>query len=239
MERGSLFFNGIIKVKKYIQATYRQLPLFIMATLFILGLLETNMAYLFLFIGGFLLFAGIWLSQAAFSFILGKYNSPTLNNWLTSPNGAIAGCSILGGSGRSAAIAGGSSVVTPSYYIGFLGFFFTYIFMNAYNLYIRPAPSGINQEKIDNRQYQAGMAMFICIALFIMFTLIRLFRFGACERPLGIVLGSGLGALFGYGWYNVLHSCGGDALSDLFGIIGRMVSANAKDENPVACVVTE
>jgi hypothetical protein len=236
---GSLFFNGLIKTKEIIQATYRQLPLFLISTLFILGILETNVAYLFLIIGCFMFFTSTWISQAVLSTIISSLKSPTLDKLFMSPNGGMIGCSILGGSGRSAAIAGGNTLVSPSYYIGFLGFFFTYIFMNAYELYARPAPSGANQEKVSNRQYQAGMSMFICVLLFLLFTFIRIFRFGSCERPLGGLLGLGIGMPLAYGWYKLLRTCGGNALSDMFGIIGRLVPTNAQDVNPVACVVTQ
>lgn len=237
----SLFFSGTIKAKELIHATFRQLPLFLVGTLFILGLIETNIAYLFLVIGSVLFIATTWASQALLSVIVSKINIPVITNLLMSPNGSMQGCSILGASGRAAAIAGGSSIVSPSYFIGFLSFFFTYIFMNAYALYERePTASSTStaaKEKIDNRKYQAGMAMFLCVLLFLLFSLVRMFRFSGCERPLGAALGIAIGIPMAIAWYNMLHYCGGDALSDLFGIIGRLVPTNAKDANPVACVV--
>jgi hypothetical protein len=241
----SLFFSGVIKAKELIHATFRQFPLFLMSTLFILGLMETNIAYLFLLIGSFLLISSTWLLQALFSFIVGKV--PKIANWFMSHNGSMQGCSILGGSGRAAAIAGGSGIVAPSYYIGFISFFFTYVFMNALALYQRQ-PATIEtesaKEKIDNRKYQAGMAMFLCVVFFLLFLAIRLFSFGGCELPVNKMAGGILILLnmtgaswLAVGWYNMLQYCGGDALSDLFGIIGRLVPTNAKDANPVACVV--
>jgi hypothetical protein len=236
----SLFFSGAIKAKELIHATFRQLPLFLIGTLFILGLIETNIAYLFLVIGSFIFIATTWMSQVILSFIVNRVNIPILTTLLMSPNGAMQGCSILGMSGRAAAIGGGSSIVAPSYFIGFLSFFFTYVFRNAYELYERePANAGDKaaKEKIDNRKYQAGMAMFLCILLFLLFSAIRMFRFGGCERPLGALLGMAIGIPLAMGWYNMLRYCGGDALSDLFGIIGRLVPTGAKDANPVACVI--
>lgn len=242
----SLFFSGVIKAKELIHATFRQFPLFMVGVLFILGLMETNIAYLFLVIGLFACTASTWLLQALFSFIVGK--APSLSNWFMSPNGSMQGCSILGSSGRAAAIAGGNSIVSPSYYIGFISFFFTYIFMNAKALYDRQ-PSSINgkaaQEKVDNRKYQAGMAMFLCVLFFVLFLGIRLVRFGGCEMPINkmaagilILLNITGASWLAVGWYEMLQSCGGDALSDLFGIIGRLVPTNSRDTNPVACVVS-
>jgi hypothetical protein len=236
----SLFFSGAIKAKELIHATFRQLPLFLIGTLFILGLMETNISYLFLVIGSFLFIATTWISQAVFSVLIPKLNIPLLTNLFMSPNGAMQGCSILGTSGRAAAIAGGSSIVAPSYFIGFLSFFFTYVFRNAYELYQREPASANDKaakEKIDNRKYQAGMAMFLCVLLFLLFSAVRMFRFSGCERPLGALLGMGIGIPLAMVWYNMLHYCGGDALSDLFGIIGRLVPTDAKNSNPVACVV--
>lgn len=241
-----LFFTGVLKTKELIHSTFRQFPLFLMATLFILGLMETNIAYLFLVIGLFMTLSATWGLQALFKFTVEKV--PYVANWFVSPNALMQGCSILGGSGRAAAVAGGSGVVVPSYFIGFISFFFTYIFINAYELYNRQ-PSTIEtesaKEKIDNRKYQAGMAMFLCVAFFLLMLIIRLIKFTGCELPINkkagiilILLNAGAAGTLAWSWYKALQYCGGDALSDLFGIIGRLVPTNAKDSNPVACVMT-
>jgi hypothetical protein len=242
----SLFFSGAIKAKELIHATFRQFPLFLIGTLFILGLIETNIAYLFLVIGSFICIAATWSLQAILSLIISK--TPSISNFFMSSNASMQGCSILGVSGRAAAIAGGSSIVVPSYFIGFISFFFTYVFINAFALYQREPVVSENskdiKEKVDNRKYQAGMAMFLCVVIFLLFLAIRLLRFGGCELPINKLAGfilillniagaSGLAT----GWYKMLQTCGGDALSDLFGIIGRLVPTNAKDVNPVACVM--
>ena len=238
----SLFFSGAIKAKELIHATFRQLPLFLIGTLFILGLMETNGAYLFFVIGSFAILPITWLFQAALSPIISKINSPKIVDLFMSPNGGMTGCSILGTYDRAVITSGGSSIVAPSYFIGYLAFFFTYIFLNALSLYDRTddvAPKDpATAEKIDNRKYQSGMTMFMCVAFFLLFSLIRLFKFSQCERILGAVLGIAIGIIFGILWNRALSACGGAALSDLFGILGRLVPTNAKDANPVACVVS-
>lgn len=238
----SLFFSGAIKAKELIHATFRQLPLFLIGTLFIFGLIETNVAYLFFVIGSFAFLSITWLFQAALSPIISKINSPKIVNLFMSPNGGMTGCSILGTYDRAAIISGGSSIVSPSYFIGYLAFFFTYVFLNALSLYDRTEQVSTTDkgtaEKIDNRKYQSGMTMFMCVALFLLFALIRLFKFSQCERIIGALLGTGIGIAFGILWNRALSACGGSALSDLFGILGRLVPTNAKDANPVACVVS-
>ena len=119
--------------------------------------------------------------------------------------------------------------------------------MNALALYQREPATIATQsakEKIDNRKYQAGMAMFLCVVFFLLFLTIRLVKFGGCELPVNKIAGAILIILnmtgaswLAVGWYKMLQTCGGDALSDLFGIIGRLVPTNAKDANPVACVM--
>lgn len=231
-----LLFDGLIKAKEIIQSTYRQFPLFITATIFFLGIIQTNSAYLFLSIGFFLFLFAIWLIQA----ILGSINftpGGKLERWLTIPSAGNLGCSILGSSGRTEALKGGRMLVAPSYYMGFLAFFFIYLFRNAYSLYNREYAADADKEKIANRQYQAGMAMFVICLLFVLFTIIRWQRFGACETLIGSLAGIAIGGSLAYGWFEALQSCGGDSLSDLFGIIGRLVPASAADATAVACVV--
>ena len=231
-----LFFDGVIKAKELIQATYRQFPLFISATIFFLGIIQTNSAYLFLTIGFFLFFFASWLFQAIFESTIIKSGN-WFENHLTIPTAGQLGCSILGGSGRAEAIKGGRMIVGPSYFMGFLAFFCTYVFRNAYALYNRPYAADADKEKIANREYQAGMAMFVVVVMFLLFTIIRFTRYRGCETVLGALLGILIGGPLAYGWYEALQSCGGDVLSDLFGIIGRLVPASAADATPVACVV--
>jgi hypothetical protein len=246
-----LLFSALAKTKELIQVTFRQLPLFLIGTLFILGLMETNTAYLFLVIGSFVCMALIWFLQALLSFIVGKANNQSITNFFMSSAASMQGCSILGLNvdERAAAIAGEKTIVTPSYYIGFISFFFTYVFRNAYDLYNR-TPDEVNnskeaQEKIDNRKYQAGMTMAFCIVFFLLFAMVRILKFSGCEMPpsiagriIGFVFTTGIGIGIANSWYSLLHQCGGDVLSDLFGIIGRIVPTNAADSNPVACVVS-
>jgi hypothetical protein len=239
----SFFFSGAVKAKELIQSTFRQLPLFLIGTLFILGLMETNVAYLFFVIGSFCFLSGTWLLQSILSMIINKINKPSITDLFMSPNGNMLGCSILGTSDRAAAMAGGSTMVSPSYFIGYLAFFFTYIFLNALALYNRTGDvSDSNKEvaeKVDNRKYQAGMSMFICVLFFIVFSLVRLIKFKQCERTIfGAVLGTGLGIGFAYSWNQLLNVCGGATLSDMFGILGRLVPPDTKNTNPVACVVS-
>jgi hypothetical protein len=238
----TLFFSGVVKAKEFVHASFRQLPLFLTATLFILGLMETNVAYLFFVIGIVTLTGLNWAFQALLNLIMPKLAAATKwewpLSWFTSSNGNLQGCSILGLPGRAAAIEGGRTIVAPSYFVSFIYFFFSYIALNAVDLYNRmPSdPSKSAKEKIDNRKYQAGMIIFICIVLSLFFFITRLINFHQCETIFGGLLGMGLGVGFGVGWHNLLNYCGASEISDLFGIIGRLVPANAKDANPVACI---
>jgi hypothetical protein len=236
------FFSGAVKAKEFVHASFRQLPLFLTATLFILGLMETNVAYLFFVIGIVALTGLIWGFQALLNPILPKLASATKWQWpitlFTSSNGNLQGCSILGLPGRAAAIEGGRTIVAPSYYMSFIFFFFSYIFLNGLDLYNRiPSdPSKAATEKIDNRKYQAGMIMFTCAAFVLAFGIARIIYFKDCETIFGHLLGLGIGIGMAVGWHNLLNYCGASEISDLFGIIGRLVPANAKDANPVACI---
>lgn len=224
----SVLLDGLLKTREFIQATFRQLPLFLVATLLFLGILETNVSYLFLTIGSVVLFGVIWVAQL----LLGKIDA--LMPYITSKEA----CSVLG-TALGPSLNQTTQIVAPSYYIGFLAFFFTYVFLNAYQLYSFPVPEKADTERVNNRIYQAGIAMFMCILLFLVFTIVRITKFGGCETVTGMVLGGVIGVPLAYGWYRLLRVCGGDAISDLFGIIGRLVPADTVNSTPVACMKTE
>jgi hypothetical protein len=237
---GSLFFSVLVKIKEYLQASYRQLPLYMMATLFALGIIQTNMAYIFFTLGCAALFTTIWGFQLILEMVLSKVSDPAKRNLFTIPGGTT-GCSILSLFGKASDTE--ISLVTPSYFIGFLAFFASYIISNAVHLYTRDPPTlGKDADpelqkdlnaKVDNRKQHATIIMILVSAFTIVFTGIRLIWFRSCERAVGVILGGIIGTGVGIGWFQFLDNCWGSAFSDLFGITSRI---NVSMKEPMACV---
>ena len=236
---GSLLFTAIIKVKEYLQASYRQLPLYIMATLFVMGVLQTNMAYMFFTLGCGALFGIIWVIQAILELLL-KDATPE-RKALFMVDGKSTSCNIL--SSLTSLSDAGPALVTPSYYIGFIAFFATYILSNAVHLYTRTPPDvapdadpELKKEvdaKVDNRKKHAIIIMTFVSLFTVIFLLIRLFYFKGCEKVIGVISSILIGTTVGYSWFAILNACWGNAFSDLFGITSRI---NVSKTDVVACV---
>jgi hypothetical protein len=234
------FYEFVATLKDFLYVGYLKFPMIITGTLMILGLAQVNTAYLFLTLGIFALFFGVFLLQLLFSALT---VSDELRPWLAKPTREV--CSILDEGATKLFSAPsttrvdplkGMTLVTPSYYLSFVIFFFSYIFFNALHLYNKdPGPAAAsNPDGVNNRQYQAVIGMILCIVALLAFLVIRYYFF-SCETGLGFILSLPAG-YFAYLWYSILVDCGEDRMSDMFGIIGRLLPQSMDSQQPVACV---
>ncbi len=233
------FYEALITLKDFIYVGYLKFPMIITGTLMILGLAQVNTAYLFLTLGIFTLFFCTFLLQLLFSFLAAK---ETFKPWLTVPTSES--CSLLDEAATKLFATPsttrpdplkGLSLTTPSYYMSFILFFFSYIFFNGLHLYNKdPAPNAqTDPDSVRNRKYQAMMGMILAAAGLIAFIVIRLKLF-SCETALGVIF-SLPAAYLAYVWYNILVDCGEDRMSDMFGILGRMLPASMDSNQSYAC----
>jgi hypothetical protein len=231
----NIILDALRKVREYSRASFTQLPIYIVATLFILGILEVNVAYLFLLLGALLVGGAIWIFQALFSLLSGWKHYNTLAVSASNNNSDFILGSLL------EKIDYGMTIVTPSYYMGIMSYICIYVFRNALELYNRASVSKADKSKVENRKTHSVIVMIAVLILLLIMLALRLVYFrNKSETILGIILGLATGIGAGFGWYEVLHVCGGDNLSDLFGILTRVgIPANVADSNPVACVVED
>ncbi len=234
------FYEFMATLKDFLYVGYAKFPMIITGTLMILGLAQVNTAYLFLTLGIFTLFFGVFLLQFLFNFLA---TSDALRPWLTKPT--RESCSILDEAAtklfstsptKGPDLLKGLSLVTPSYYLSFIIFFFSYIFFNGYHLYNKdPGPdAAANPDNLNNRKYQAMIGMILsCVAL-LAFLIIR-FKLFSCETLFGFIFSLPAGYL-AYVWYNILIDCGEDRMSDMFGILGRILPTSMGSQQPTACV---
>jgi hypothetical protein len=234
------FYEVVATLKDFIFVGYLKFPMIMTGTLMILGLAQVNTAYLFMTLGIFALFSCVYFLQLLFNFLAVK---ESFKPWLTVPTRET--CSIL----DEAAVKAfsipsttrpdplkGLTVVTPSYYMSFILFFFSYIFFNGLHLFNKdPGPSAESSpDSLDNRKYQAMMGMILALAGLLAFTIIRLKLF-SCETALGVFF-SLPAAYLAYVWYNLLVDCGEDRMSDMFGILGRLMPVSMDANQPTACM---
>jgi len=130
-------------------------------------------------------------------------------------------------------------VITP--WMTMMAFFLGYLLQNAAILYTRESPEVPIDEttpdvqgKTMTRKTQA-MISFMTIGVFILIVLKTRYDTG-CEGILRILVASVIGGLLGVSWYSLLREAGQDRLSDLFGIVNRLLPPSALANKPLACL---
>ena len=127
--------------------------------------------------------------------------------------------------------------VVPTYWVTIMGFFFTYLFINALRLYKKQETSKAPASSVAARKSQSMTSMIIIIAVGIIFAIMRYAT--SCETMLGMILGSLLGGSIAYGWNKFMKRCGLGRLDDLFGISNRILPLQSYEETePTVCVPT-
>jgi len=125
--------------------------------------------------------------------------------------------------------------VVPSYWLSIMSFFFSYLILNAQNLYNKESSSKASKPAIDARKNQTMISMIILSITAILFTLIR--YSSSCETGLGVIVSWLLGGGLAYGWYAFMRQCGLGRLDDIFGISNRLLPMQSYEEpSPTMCV---
>lgn len=203
--------STVVKIREFIIHGFRILPIVLGAFAFIIGVGHANMAYFFLAVGIGLI---VPIVNMFSNVIFGKLFSFGVPEALYKIQAQPAGCSVFGEFANTGD--------TVSYWLAALVFFVSYMFINAFNLYNRPAQPNAPESKIEARKTQAAMAMAI-ILLFGIGMLLYRFVKTKCETALGIPVALTVFIPLAYYWYKVLVSCSGDRLTDLFGVVNRIM----------------
>lgn len=234
--------RGIISdIRIFLYGGILTLPLTIAGTLSILGLFTANYAILFFLLGYLVLTPVVALGlntalEAIFSYTSFNPFKATFGDICKV---VIPFSQLPIGSGTTS-----DKTVISSSWVAMVAFFIGYIFTNGIELYNRESPATTLtvtstaasdlDKKVTNRKSQAIIAMISTIV----FGLIALgFRYySGCESMLGMILTTFAFIFAGHGWYKVLSTVGEDRLSDLFGIVNRLLPPSAINNAPIACI---
>lgn len=215
--------------------SFRSLPVILSSAIFVLGLAQGNLNFLFFFVG-----LGIAAPLAAMGGnLLWELVFSNTPDWLTVPlslwkveRGSAQACSMYLVSGDSVPV---TVNMVPSMWMTMMAFFFVYLFINGLKLYEKQEVSNAPKGAVTARKSQAALSMAVIVGLATVFTFMRYAT--GCETGLGVLLSSLLGGWLAVGWYKFMRACGLGRLDDIFGISNRILPMQSMEEQaPTVCV---
>ena len=224
----------VLTARETIFHFFRSLPIMIFGTFLLLGTFQGNINFI-LFAVGLGIFAP---TVAVIVNILTEFLLKTLDDtlgadhtyWLIK-NGASA---TLFETMSKEPLSPMNSV--PTVWMVMTTFIYSYLFLNAYDIYNRAAPKWADPVSLNGRKTRCAMSMFVICVLFVV-TVIGRMAVTHAESILGLIIGSALGIFTGYVWYNFLRNCGMGQFDDIFGITNRLLSREASGNSaPKVCV---
>lgn len=167
-----------------------------------------------------------WILHTIASFL-----GDSMKPYVTVPAGAT--CSMLPGGYMDPTDVAYSF---PSYWLAQITFFFGFLISNAYGVLNMPSAPNAPSDKVERRKSQAQLVLIMSIVFFLLFVGGRVMM--GCETGVGVVFGSIVFYLIGYGWYQLARECSARD-SDIFGIVQGILPPEAFDPPPMTCVYTK
>ena len=138
------------------------------------------------------------------------------------------------------ALSTSSFNVAPSFWVAHVVFLCSYIFTNAYTVYVvdtksGPAASG-PKWKLENRRARSFMIMVTCVLALIALIVSRYLMTGA-ETVFGILIGLIAFIPAGYYWYQIAIK-NDSQNGDIFGIMQQLIPSVENDANASLCIKT-
>ena len=238
----SSFVGG---VKEYMFRGLQQLPLVLTMTSFVFTITTGSIAHTTMFTGlAFAMPVFTYLSQIVLGKILQSMAPEKGDQWKRS---MVDTCNIITDYKSLDKIGYytqdiNSGSVVPSYWITSIGFFFGYIFANAYDTFKEPESDGGNVMGYEKRLTMGLYATISSVLIFILLMVARFTFMSSCEGggTMGKVLSVFFGILslgIGVGFYTLSIQCGARS-SDMLGILSQILPASATSPSPTVCLAS-
>lgn len=224
----------ILSARETIFHFFRSLPIAMFVTLITLGSFQGNINLILFAIGlGITAPLLATCSNIIFEFLFSALDNKFEldHSYWSIPNGAS--CTLFDTLSKNPLNSMNS---VPTTWCVMTAFFFSYLFLNAYDIYTREIPNNADEIAVDARKTRCGMAMFFIIVLGLV-SLFARYSVTHCETGIGLIIGSGIGIYSSYLWYQMVRACGTGIFDDIFGISSRMLSPNANMATAQACVI--
>ena len=122
-----------------------------------------------------------------------------------------------------------------TYWMAHMVFFFTYIVLNAWNIYSMPADPDASKWMVTNRKTKVMTVMVLSILIFVAFTFLRYMTTGV-ETWIGILTAIIVMVTIAYFWYYEVAARCGVTHGDMLGIVNQIIPASLKEDSPMTCV---
>jgi hypothetical protein len=219
----------ICGIKESVSHGFGSLPAILGGALFILSLAQANFNLLFFFFG-------MWIVTPLWTFLLNgilemlfSFGGIPTEFYAPATSGAPQ-CSIF--SGASNGLPGPVNTV-PSFWLSMMIFFYTYLLMNAIELYNMPPTPGAKEVQLRARKFKAATSISILLILGVGTIWLR-YVTSNCESAFGVLISLSTVAI-GYAWFKFMKNCGIGRLEDVFGITSRMIPVK---EDTITCIPT-
>jgi hypothetical protein len=231
------------EVRKFLHASYHDLPNILFVGSLILGSLLGYLPLVWVALG--LIFNGVitYVGQLFIQMILSNFESKistSVKNQLR--QSGLERCNIgfqftgqdkLNFKSLSAAT---DVIVAPSYWISSTAFFAMFSIYNSIQVYSRD-PKGRVDPLLKSTRKAFSLSTLIIGLVFMVLIALRVFT--GCETITGTVLGMGMGIGIAIGFWHILDGCGTGKIPDILQVVGSMAPDQSTVETPVMCTAEE
>jgi hypothetical protein len=216
---------SVMRARTFLLGAYHDLPNVLFIGSLILGTLTGYLPLVWLALGMLMNAGVIQLFQSLFQFLF-----PTWTQ-IIKPANQMA-CDIYSrASGFAILDKNAVSVVAPSHWIGAATFFTVFIIYNSIRVMLKPAASGVETDKVDNRR---AYTMSTAIIGMCFLGLIFMRGFTGCDTLFGFVTALIIGSSIGIGFWHLLDACGSGNVPDVLNVINSMAPSGSGTV-PVVC----
>lgn len=235
-------FTIIGDIRSFVLDGLKVLPLTVIGTSLIISLMSANYALLFMLVTMIILVPGVlFVGNMGLEFITSFLSAPSSQLFAASKSEI---CDLIPPFPTGMRPSSGLHYTFGSYWVAMMAFFFGYSISNAVSLLKKETQVPVNADDTvknmvtagaNNRKTQAISAIITTLIFAIIVFTMRI-RSSGCEPYITSIISIIIFAVFGWGMYSAFASFGQDRLSDIFGIANRLLSPDAMNNTPYACV---
>ena len=211
-------------IRTFLLGAYHDLPNVLFMGSLILGSMTGYLPLVWLALGLIFNGASISILQGLFKLLFPTWSQIAID-------ASYNACAVIG---RAISKSSGVQYVAPSHWISATVFFAVFIIYNSIQIYLREAPIGVSEDKIDNRKAFS----FTTLIMGLVFFLLALTRgFTGCETWFGGISGMFIGGGLAVGYWHLLDACGSGLVPDILQVVASSAPTGADDETPIVCSV--